>query len=89
MKNPEDFWEVLEVVPGEPLMGKPDPPASSATIPDGRPAFSAPIGRGTGFFAGRRPEHEMKATSPRALGIWVADSPIGELPVMMTAGAAA
>ena len=25
MKNPEDFWEVLEVVPGEPLMGKPDP----------------------------------------------------------------
>ena len=24
MKNPEDFWEVLEVVPGEPLMGKPD-----------------------------------------------------------------
>ena len=24
MKNPEDFWEVLEVVPGEPLMQKPD-----------------------------------------------------------------
>jgi branched-chain amino acid transport system substrate-binding protein len=24
MKNPEDYWEVLEVVPGEPLMQKPD-----------------------------------------------------------------
>jgi ABC-type branched-subunit amino acid transport system substrate-binding protein len=24
MKNPEDFWEVLEVVPGEPLMQRPD-----------------------------------------------------------------
>jgi ABC-type branched-subunit amino acid transport system substrate-binding protein len=24
MKNKEDFWEVLEVVPGEPLMQKPD-----------------------------------------------------------------
>ena len=24
MKNPEDFWEVTEVVPGEPLMQKPD-----------------------------------------------------------------
>ncbi|HLY00640.1 MAG TPA: substrate-binding protein [Roseiarcus sp.] len=24
MKNPEDFWEVLEVVPGAPLMQKPD-----------------------------------------------------------------
>jgi branched-chain amino acid transport system substrate-binding protein len=24
MKNPEDFWEVLDVVPGEPLMQKPD-----------------------------------------------------------------
>jgi branched-chain amino acid transport system substrate-binding protein len=24
MKNPEDFWDVLEVVPGEPLMQKPD-----------------------------------------------------------------
>jgi branched-chain amino acid transport system substrate-binding protein len=24
MKNPEDFWEVLEVVPGGPLMQKPD-----------------------------------------------------------------
>jgi branched-chain amino acid transport system substrate-binding protein len=25
MKNPEDFWEVLDMTPGEPLMGKPDP----------------------------------------------------------------
>jgi len=24
MKNNEDYWEVLEVVPGEPLMQKPD-----------------------------------------------------------------
>jgi branched-chain amino acid transport system substrate-binding protein len=24
MKNPEDFWEVLEIVPGEPLMQAPD-----------------------------------------------------------------
>jgi len=24
MKNPEDYWEVLEIVPGEPLMQKPD-----------------------------------------------------------------
>jgi ABC-type branched-subunit amino acid transport system substrate-binding protein len=24
MKNPEDFWEVLDVLPGEPLMQKPD-----------------------------------------------------------------
>jgi ABC-type branched-subunit amino acid transport system substrate-binding protein len=24
MRNPEDYWEVLEVVPGEPLMQKPD-----------------------------------------------------------------
>ena len=24
MKNKEDFWEVLEVVPGAPLMQKPD-----------------------------------------------------------------
>ena len=24
MKNKEDYWEVLEVVPGEPLMQKPD-----------------------------------------------------------------
>jgi branched-chain amino acid transport system substrate-binding protein len=24
MKNPEDYWEVVEVVPGEPLMQKPD-----------------------------------------------------------------
>jgi hypothetical protein len=24
MKNNEDFWEVLEVVPGAPLMQKPD-----------------------------------------------------------------
>jgi branched-chain amino acid transport system substrate-binding protein len=24
MKNPEDFWEVLDVVPGEPLMQAPD-----------------------------------------------------------------
>jgi hypothetical protein len=24
MKNKEDFWEVTEVVPGEPLMQKPD-----------------------------------------------------------------
>ena len=24
MKNKEDFWEVVEVVPGEPLMQKPD-----------------------------------------------------------------
>jgi hypothetical protein len=24
MKNEEDYWEVLEVVPGEPLMQKPD-----------------------------------------------------------------
>jgi branched-chain amino acid transport system substrate-binding protein len=24
MKNPEDYWEILEVVPGEPLMQKPD-----------------------------------------------------------------
>jgi hypothetical protein len=24
MKNKEDFWEIVEVVPGEPLMQKPD-----------------------------------------------------------------
>jgi hypothetical protein len=24
MRNKEDFWEVMEVVPGEPLMQKPD-----------------------------------------------------------------
>jgi branched-chain amino acid transport system substrate-binding protein len=24
MKNPEDFWEVTDIVPGEPLMQKPD-----------------------------------------------------------------
>ena len=24
MKNNEDYWEVMEVVPGEPLMQKPD-----------------------------------------------------------------
>jgi branched-chain amino acid transport system substrate-binding protein len=24
MKNKEDFWEVTEIVPGEPLMQKPD-----------------------------------------------------------------
>ena len=24
MKNPEDFWEVIEVVPGAPLMQAPD-----------------------------------------------------------------
>ena len=24
MKNKEDFWEVVEIVPGEPLMQKPD-----------------------------------------------------------------
>jgi branched-chain amino acid transport system substrate-binding protein len=24
MKNPEDYWEVLEVVPGAPLMQAPD-----------------------------------------------------------------
>jgi hypothetical protein len=24
MKNEEDYWEVIEVVPGEPLMQKPD-----------------------------------------------------------------
>ena len=24
MRNKEDFWEVLDVVPGEPLMQKPD-----------------------------------------------------------------
>src|SRR5262249_40440734 len=35
MQNKEDFWEVLEVVPGEPLMQKPDAfGCSSAATPE-------------------------------------------------------
>ena len=62
MKNGEDYWEVLEVVPGEPLMQKPELSAVSlATTPDRPQSLLRASGRGEGPSSeAARPEESSK-----------------------------